>query len=198
MGLRHGIRATGFSQLLAITFSVILASIPRIASSQVLWSTQEVWSAASGGNNHSYEYIIQSNTITWDQARAQAESRGGYLATIGSSAENWFIYYNLASLPTTHGAGTNENRWIGGYQPAGSPEPSGGWRWVTTEPFSFTAWMSGEPNNFGADGAENYLEMPRGSYVWNDFSNYGSGQPIRSFVVEYGRPVVDPPSFGSS
>ena len=29
---------------------------------------------------------------------------------------------------------------IGGYQLPGSPEPSGGWAWVTDEAWEFTGW----------------------------------------------------------
>ena len=48
--------------------------------------------------------------------------------------------------------------WLGGFQDLTSPnysEPSGGWTWVTGEPWSYTNWFPGEPNNTG--GGEDYL-----------------------------------------
>ena len=53
------------------------------------------------------------------------------------------------------GAGNNEGPYLGGFQPEGSPEPAGGWQWVTGEAWSYTSWMSGEPNNWG--GEEDFL-----------------------------------------
>lgn len=37
--------------------------------------------------------------------------------------------------------------YIGLFQPPGSREPKGGWRWVTDEPLNYTNWTNDQPNN---------------------------------------------------
>ncbi len=78
--------------------------------------------------------------------------------------------------------------WLGGFQPDGSIEPDQNWQWVTSEPFVYTAWSPGEPNNylasedsldFTAQGNDN--RAPN----WNDLVNdTGADNPI-GYVVEY-------------
>ena len=46
---------------------------------------------------------------------------------------------------------SNVGPWVGGFQPAGSPEPAGGWQWVTGEPFSYANWLAGRPINFNGN-----------------------------------------------
>ncbi|MBI5439828.1 MAG: PEP-CTERM sorting domain-containing protein [Deltaproteobacteria bacterium] len=76
--------------------------------------------------------------------------------------------------------------WLGGYQPAGSSEPSGGWTWVTGESWNYSHWSGGEPNNWG--GGENYLQLFNG-VNWND--NGPWQEP--GYIVEWDRnPVPEP------
>lgn len=56
------------------------------------------WSIGDGGNGHSYE-VIHDGNITWPQAKAAAESKGGYLATITSAAENLWITDTFEPIP---------------------------------------------------------------------------------------------------
>jgi hypothetical protein len=146
------------------------------------------WKVADGGNGHWYRWERQPNGITWSAARLASEQMGGYLATIHSGAENGFVF-NL-TLPTA----AWQNRfgpWLGGYQPAGSSEPGGGWRWVTDEPWRWTGWLSGEPNNAYCQGLRedslHYIEYGSG---WNDLPG-DVGFPVScegpnwSFVVEW-------------
>ena len=96
--------------------------------------------------------------FTWQEAKADAEARGGHLAAFRDQTE-W-----LAGKAAIAGG---QNVWIGGYQPAGSPEPGGGWAWVTGQPWSFTAWWPGEPNqNQGFN--EDALMVGFGGEGWND------------------------------
>ena len=37
--------------------------------------------------------------------------------------------------------------WLGGIQPANSPEPGGNYQWSDGSAFSYTNWSGGEPNN---------------------------------------------------
>jgi hypothetical protein len=92
--------------------------------------------------------------------------------------------------------------WLGGFQPAGSPEPEGNWQWVTREPFSYSNWNRvGIPPNNGpwepndAVGGEDLIELLYaginngipGRY-WNDIgtNDLGTGPPVlRSSLVEF-------------
>jgi hypothetical protein len=129
------------------------------------------WPISSGGNGHYYQLVSTSNQINWTDARDAAIQKGGYLATITSTAENDFV----------NSLGTTDHRWIGGSR----PDPSSAWTWVTGELFSYANWGPGQPDNQGADGPENYLEIMGTTTLWNDFSNTGSGQSIHAYVVEY-------------
>jgi Protein of unknown function (DUF642)/Lectin C-type domain len=141
---------------------------------------QTQWPVSSGGNGHYYEVVTTQQPISWTDARDAAMARGGYLATITSAAEDAFVQ-NLAA---------NSPIWLGGFQPAGSPEPAGGWRWVTGEPFTYTNWLAGEPSDNGQSpyGPENYLQAffaYYGVWGWNDLSNYNPQAGNLKYVIEY-------------
>lgn len=94
------------------------------------------------GNGHYYEFVEM--TLSWDEAVAEAESRTfmgvfGHLATIRSAGEQDFVFEQFVA------PNPGSTPWLGGYQEEGAPEPDGGWRWITGEPFDFTAWGSAEP-----------------------------------------------------
>jgi len=145
------------------------------------------WTTGPGATGHFYE-VIASTGINWQDAQNAALASGGYLATITSSQENAFVFA-LADNPIywfTDGANNSQGPWLGGFQPAGSPEPAGNFQWVNGEGlFGFTAWNPGEPNNSG--GAEDsLLYFANGPGVrssnWNDGT--GTSSAIRGYVVE--------------
>ena len=74
-------------------------------------------------------YERYDKAMTWDQAKAFCESKGGHLATITSSAEN-------NALADFVAAGT-KNYYALGATDQGS---IGTWRWITGEPFSYQNW----------------------------------------------------------
>ena len=116
------------------------------------------WTVADGGNGHWYQ-IREMGLISWSQSRAAAQQVGGYLATLTTASESAFV----ARLKFTN-KGVN----LGGYQDRSSPdfsEPSGGWRWVTGEPWSYTNWLAGEPNNAGT--GEDFLMFAQTNF-WGD------------------------------
>lgn len=76
---------------------------------------------------------------------------GGRLVTLASGEDSHFV----SSLATTPDTGPG-SPWLGGYQPPGSPEPDGGWCWVT-----------GEPNE--SDGEHTLIFW--GGPVWNDWTD---------------------------
>jgi hypothetical protein len=105
------------------------------------------WKIEDGGNDHFYEKVVVTGGITWNDAKVAAELCGGYLATITSDTEQTFINTYVAPIPP------QQAYWLGGYQPPGSDEPAGDWRWVTGEEFVYTNWYSLEPNNNGDENA---------------------------------------------
>jgi len=147
------------------------------------------WSAKTGGNGHFYEAVAAPWGITWSNASVMASNKGGYLATITSSNENAFVFA-LANQDTNLWYHSSANAWwgpwLGGFQPPGSLEPAGGWQWITGEPFTYTNWTSGQPNNNGG-GPEDHLQIggqASRAGTWNDLASTNSTY-AHSFMVEY-------------
>ena len=158
-------------------------------------------------NGHYYEPVLVPDGISWDDAKAAAETKGGHLVTITNEAENDFVY-NLIAGDDRYWSMNSYNQGhgplIGGYQPDGSPEPAGGWTWVTGEPFSYTNWAAGQPENFNHNevvdglyikGTENALEFfdygtlkPK---KWNDIPHDWAGD--KGYIVEWDAGRVAPP-----
>ena len=129
---------------------------------------------------HYYERVDEG--LSWNDAKLAAESRSylgtaGHLATITFQAEYDFVHANLHD---------NTRMWLGGYQPQGSPEPDQAWTWVTGEPWDFTLWAEGEPND---SGNEDCLEIFPPSHklgLWNDYR----GDQAEPYLVEYPVPPM--------
>lgn len=145
-----------------------------------------------------YDYVNQDQTTgqyrgwTWLEAKADAESRTyqgrqGHLVTLTSQPEEQILRDNwwadiLYGQPH-----------IGGFRAAGA-DPVTGWEWVTGEPFVYTNWRQGEPNNAG--GLEVYLHYQStdvasttqyGTWGWNDML-----REVRPYFIEYSAPVPEP------
>ena len=124
------------------------------------------WDSSAGGNGNTYELVVD-NTITWDAARAAAQSRGGDLATITSQAEQDFVKsLMLSAMPATG------SYWFGLEETSENVFTP-----VTGEASTYTNWDSTEPNNanfaetvgavlWTADGGPAELVARRGA--WND------------------------------
>ncbi|EGT3953422.1 DUF5011 domain-containing protein [Clostridioides difficile] len=127
--------------------------------------------------NGNYYQFVEAKRISWKNAKLEAEKmeyKGlkGHLATIKSKYE--LDLFNSLTTKTV---------WLG----ATDEEKEGTWKWITGEPFEYTNWCPGEPNNFDA-GGENYLVSIKNSNgLWNDTTN--SPNPtwtdIEGFVVEF-------------
>ena len=144
--------------------------------------------------DHRYEVITAGGEITWTDARAAAEARGGHLVTITSEEENATVFALINGRmelfqPEGGSGGPLLGPWIGGYQPDGSPEPGGNWQWITGEAFTYVNWSAGEPNNYYAT-AENKLHYYQMEGAWNDLyqdnrnGGGGGGNPV-AYIVEY-------------
>lgn len=111
-------------------------------------------------NDHRYEVVDEG--MTWSAAKAYAEERGGYLATITSAGEQAFIERLLQG-------GKRNQYWLGARRNGIS------FKWVTGESFDYTNWNTGEPNNYR--DVEDCLQIERVSnpaisgsraMAWND------------------------------
>ena len=100
-------------------------------------------------------FQIISGSFTWDEAKSDAEARGGHLATF-TSQEEWDEM--LMQIGTTI---DEDNWWLG----ATDEETEGLWKWVTGELWEFTCWYPGEPNNYND---EDYLVTWVSNSEWND------------------------------
>jgi hypothetical protein len=151
------------------------------------------WRVDDGGNGHWYLANRWKAPKSWELAKVAAEQRGGYLACITSEAENAWIFQhcNLAQP----GCGLSQEGWhLGGFQDLGAPdysEPAGGWRWISGEPWVYTAWLTNvpggdRPNNFGP-GGEQYLKMSELPYApwWDDVGIGSSQQFMCGAIIEW-------------
>lgn len=136
-------------------------------------------------NGHYYaaQRVVDPAGIRWTDAADGASARGAYLACITSPDENTFVF-SLVNSPSFFQpeSGTNAmlGPWIGLWRPGVTFE------WVSGEPFVYSAWASGEPNDFGGD--ENYVQFfgyGAPASTWNDFPNEGSTHPGHERPIAY-------------
>jgi hypothetical protein len=143
-----------------------------------------VWSV----NGHRYE-VWESYGIPWSHAKDFASRQYrqgygyGYLATITSAAENNFVA-NLAFSSM----GWWVELWLGGFQPPDECRRDANWMWITGEPWGYTNWAPGEPNDHQGPCSEQHLGIHRDG-LWNDEGYLGN---IRGFIIEYGHPARVP------
>lgn len=165
------------------------SAVTSLGSDPAWLRTATQWRSQDGGNDHRYLVVATNRLISWSEARVAAMAMGGYLATITSEAENAFAFSLVDRPEFWMSPGINSiGPWIGGYQPPGSPEPAGGWRWIHGEgPLVFKRWDGGEPNNNPGGVPEDVTVFwatgqNRRSPAWNDVTD----SPItRSFLVEF-------------
>jgi hypothetical protein len=153
------------------------------------------WEKANGGNDHYYA-IIEFRGGTWEEKRDDASSRShkgfqGHLATVRSDKENTFIINNLCPEVGTV---------LGGYQQDPNSLPDRGWSWVTGEPWGYTDWKKGEPNDSDSEGGkESYLQYwfpdaPDPNVKWNDNDNLDINKR-NYYIIEFGpldKPNITP------
>ena len=143
-----------------------------IANSQSPYPGAVHWSVASGGNGH--WYFFSFNTATWFSASAWAQSVGGQLAGLQDAAENEFVRALMIAGPLH----------IGGFQSQPSNcEPDCGWQWASGEPWKYTNWNSGQPDNYW--NMADWTSMGSNG-AWND----DHGQSQYRYVVEWSSGVT--------
>jgi len=140
------------------------------------------------GNSHYYEVITVSN-LGWSIANNAAAQRGGTLATATDAGEDAFILRLVLNTPGAWFLFDYRRAigpWLGASQAAGVPEPGDGWTWVIAEPFSYTNWGIGQPDDDGL--GEDFLHYSNlGTTLdgtWNDRAlDDDNADP--GYIVEY-------------
>jgi uncharacterized repeat protein (TIGR02543 family) len=107
-------------------------------------------------------YSVVWGSKTWAQARADAVSKGGLLATFATEGER-----NRAMLEIGSGALLDiGGLWIG----ATDQTVEGTWTWITSEPFTFSNWATGQPDNLNdSDFAAVAGDLGGESGKWYDY-----------------------------
>ena len=136
-------------------------------------------------SNHTY--AITTSAMNWENAKIQAASLGGYLATINTKAENDWLTAKFISYG---------NVWIGSHDKA----TEGTWVWdngTTSDdsgvsdnisagakwPDGTLKWDSGEPNDSGS--AEDCGTIRDSSGEWNDVQ-CNSNLSSSAYHINYG------------
>ena len=147
------------------------------------------WATGAGGNGHWYELVASPNQLSWGTAEANAnasshQGAAGYLASITSTAENDWVFANIVK-------GTSA--WFGGTQTI--PGNQSSWKWSNGESWGFTAWDSGQPDNY-AGGTQHtfYYDNATVGKLWHDAPDHWGGIP-KAYVVEYAAPVPEPETY---
>ena len=133
---------------------------------------------AYGG--HHYQ-LIDDGKLRWSEAKADCESRGGYLAVVTSAEEEAFI----EELVST---GKKDFYWLGATDES---SVTNDYLWVTGEVFDYNNWAEGQPDDgdWGVGGRENYIGILRkdnygvGAYTWNDFRD--NPNDSRGYICEW-------------
>ncbi|MDA9963150.1 hypothetical protein N9D63_09725, partial [Opitutales bacterium] len=99
-------------------------------------------------------YQIVDGKFTWKEAKADAEKRGGHLATFVTN-EEWESFLAIV--------GGKDNVPYGAWMGGTDEKTEGVWEWITNEVWKYANWRRGEPNNAG--GNEDHL------HVWHIKSN---------------------------
>jgi hypothetical protein len=113
------------------------------------------------GSTNGHTYYRSNSSYSWTAANTAANNLGGHLATISSAAENIFL------------AGIGPH-WIG----LTDQNIEGTWEWVNGEPFIFSNWAVGEPNN---SGNQDYAVINYSGSAWDDDGAWSN----RPFILEF-------------
>ena len=123
------------------------------------------------------KYMFVPEEMAWNEHNGRAKAMGGHLASISSAEENEEVTRISGGKPV----------WIGGIRKGGlSASFAAGadhWYWSDGQPWTYTNWHPGEPNNAG--GHENRVHLglqARGT--WNDVHEGWSGPAVYKLPAE--------------
>lgn len=172
-----GLANSRFVALMVAFIAVSIVSTFSVSNASASHSGSEVCDPSTG---NCYEYV--AGPLTWADAKAAAEAMthngvSGHLATMTSTPETAFVVANVPDAVYHHGT-FGGGAWIGGIQTDESGLNDEGWEWVTGEPWSFTNWAGGEPNNAGPETVLQFWGSVGG---WNDALD----TLLKGYLVEY-------------
>ncbi len=183
------------------TFQTVPVSLHRETPVSFVLPNQET---------HWYEVVyLPEGGVNWVEAKSLAEQAGGYLVSLHSAVENDFVFNLIKDRKYWFQWDSSHNHvmhgpFIGAFQPKGSAEPKGGWKWISGEPWTFDNWCqdgvkgdhdprtNDQPND--ATGNQNvaaYGEVNDPVSYWGDFphklSSYNDIHPAKNygFIIEY-------------
>ncbi|MBQ6927818.1 MAG: protein kinase [Oscillospiraceae bacterium] len=119
-------------------------------------------------------YELVMGDVSWTQAKALAEAKGGHLATVRSADE-------LQKVIAAAEAVGARFVWLGAYR-----GESGNWYYVTGDAMEYAVWDTGEPSAIDQDGThEDYLLLwyrtKEGRWSYNDMRD----DPVSLLPVTY-------------
>lgn len=161
--------------------NTITIDTPKLTVLSLLLVTNTtIASNASFNPINGHWYSVNPTLLSWQDAHDATELSDGYLASITSSAENKWI-------SETFGIFVNgDYYWFGG----NDIEAESIWSWSSGEPWVYSNWNVGEPNNTG--GNEHALTWFHPSFsnqdgfTWND----RPPQEQRASLVEFNSPIL--------
>jgi hypothetical protein len=165
------------NEMIAIRAESVLAAAAAASIAAAATAQDAVqWRVEDGGNGHWYQLLTNQQATFW-QAVSAATSRGGHLVSISSQNENAFVRQISVGYAVHFGAF---------HDPAASgwSEPSAGWTWVSGEPWSWSGWCSGQPDNSpwgGFTGQELARFASADGACWDDAH---SMQQISTWAIE--------------
>jgi len=148
------------------------------------------WLVSDKGNGHFYQPVRCPEGVFWGDAVELSMLAGGYLVTLTSDKENTFVF-NLVDDVVKYWIALNcrfrKGPWLGAFQAPGSPEPAGGWTWITGEPFTYTAWEPKNPtgtrNGNNEDCLTFYSRTGQPEPTWGD--NFGVPNLMKETLISY-------------
>jgi hypothetical protein len=165
-GFRIGRQHSNFSEYFDGQIDNLLIYDRALEPSEAVFYDSDPDYVFSGDDQGPTFQIIEGN-FTWQEAKADAEAKGGRLAVLDTQekidASNAYLQ-ELGEWPTLLIGLTDE-------------VVEGDWRWITGELLTVNSWGIGEPNN---DRNEDYALIYGNSIIWND-------SPIRlrsSYLLE--------------
>jgi sulfatase modifying factor 1 len=129
-----------------------------------------------------YQFI--EGNFTWEEAKSDAEARGGHLGTITSAEEHEFLRTYFAGY-----ANGSLRPWLG----ASDAEQETGWKWVTGEKWSYKRWGAGLPDD--GLGGQDYLwsgipQLGSANQFWDDYGNSWDNSNYQTgYLLEFGYPT---------
>lgn len=183
----HHLIASGLSRTTCVAGRACLAAFALVfcVRSTTALAAPMQWTV----NGHWYEYVDTS--VTWNDAFSSANAASfsgmpGYLATVTSGSENYFVSVEVAKGKLAFLGGSDVGAAVNDWTWRNGPEVG--------QPFVYANWNPGEPNNC-CDGEDylhtNYELVPGWLAGWNDVSDlFWNG-----YVVEYS-PVPEPGTLG--